>query len=424
MSRPVLGGDRGCLCVNAVDGRSDIAESVGRYHPRAAARDRRGAGGALHTLTPSRGHANELGARPAPPLSTLTTLRLGGAPDRYVKLTADRDIVAAAELADSAGEPVLVLGGGSNVVVGDDGPAASVLHICTRGIDRSAQDPRRVVLRVAAGERWDDLVALAVQSGWSGVEALSGIPGTVGATPIQNVGAYGQAIEQTILSVEVYDRIQGCTRTLRTGECRFGYRSSLFKLVPGRYLILSVTLGFVRSFLSKPVTNPELCRALGVQRGAYAPLGAVREAVITLRRGKGMVLDARDHDTWSVGSFFKNPLLPPGQFAQLRRLAAERLGTTELPYEETDTGLFKPAAAWLIEQAGFPKGYPLQHDPDATASVSTKHTLALTNRGAATTSQLLHLAGEIAARVRQVFHVQLEPEPSFAGVDWHHSDSE
>jgi UDP-N-acetylmuramate dehydrogenase len=339
-----------------------------------------------------------------------TSLRLGGPAARWVEARTEEELVAAVSAADERGEPVLVLGGGSNLVVADDGFPGTVVHVATRGVVPDVDDSgdpscSGATVTVAAGEDWDDVVALAVQRGWVGVEALSGIPGSVGATPIQNVGAYGQDVSQTIARVRVWDRVLRGVRTFAASECHFGYRSSRFKADPGRHVVLDVTFQFRMGTLGAPVAYAELARALGVAEGARAPLSDVREAVLALRRGKGMVLDATDHDTWSAGSFFTNPFLTPEQAAALPDGA---------PRWEQPDGTWKSSAAWLIEHAGFGKGYT---SPAAGERVclSTKHTLALTNRGDATTEELLALAREVRDGVRDRFGVTLVNEPVTVG---------
>ncbi|GAA3525117.1 UDP-N-acetylmuramate dehydrogenase [Nocardioides daeguensis] len=337
----------------------------------------------------------------APALADLTTLRLGGAARHYVAAPDADALVAAVTEADRAGEPVLLVGGGSNLVVADEGFAGTVVHLTGGGV-QVVEDGDRVAVTVAAGEPWDAFVARAVAEGWVGVEALSGIPGTTGATPIQNVGAYGQEVAQTITAVTVWDRVLRGSRTFTGDECRFSYRHSRFKADPGRHLVLDVTFGLDRGELSAPVAYAELARTLGVAVGERAALVAVREAVLGLRRGKGMVLDAVDHDTWSAGSFFTNPFVDPTQLPE---------GAPSYPQPD---GRVKTSAAWLIEHAGFAKGFGLER-PDARVSLSTKHTLALTNRGGATTAALLDLAREVRDGVRQRFGIELVNEPVLVG---------
>jgi UDP-N-acetylmuramate dehydrogenase len=328
-------------------------------------------------------------------LSDFTTLRLGGPASTFVEAATEAAFISALSAADEAGESVLILGGGSNLVVSDAGFDGTVIKVATSGITPVETDGG-VLVTVAAGENWDDFVAHAVSAGWVGVEALAGIPGTVGATPMQNVGAYGQEVGQTVAEVRVWDRTLKGVRTFTAADCGFGYRWSRFKADPGRHAILAVTFQFETGTLSAPVAYAELARTLGVEVGERAPLIEVREAVLGLRRGKGMVLDAEDHDTWSAGSFFTNPFVaqaPEGAPA----------------YPQPD-GRVKTSAAWLIEQAGFHKGFG-----NDLVSLSTKHTLALTNRGGASTDDLLALAREVRDGVRAKFGIELEPEPIFLG---------
>jgi len=329
-----------------------------------------------------------------------TTLRLGGPARDWVEATTEREVVDAVRRLDAAGEPVLVLAGGSNLVVADEGFEGTVVKVATSGVAADSDDPDdlaclgAVTVTVAAGESWDALVARAVAAGWVGIEALSGIPGSVGATPIQNVGAYGQEVSETLASVRTWDREQGRLRTFAAGECGFGYRTSRFKEEPGRFVVLDVTLLLKQGTLGAPIEYAELAATLGIEQGERAPVADVRAAVLKLRSGKGMVLDPEDHDTWSAGSFFTNPVV-----------AAERVPEGAPAWPAGD-GLVKTSAAWLIEQAGFKKGYGGDR-----LSLSTKHTLALTNRGGATTADLLALAREIRDGVEARFGIRLVNEP-------------
>lgn len=346
------------------------------------------------------------------PLAPLTTLRLGGAARRLVPAATEDALVDAVRAADAAGEPVLVLAGGSNVVVADAGFPGTVVHVRTRGIARLERDGR-VLLEVQAGEPWDEVVALAVREGLAGVECLSGIPGSTGATPIQNVGAYGQDVSATVVAVRVFDRARDEVVTLGPEECGFRYRASAFR-GQDRRIVLAVTFALAPAAESEPIRYAELARALGVEVGASAPLEEVRGAVLALRRGKGMVVDPADPDSVSAGSFFTNPILEPEAFAALERRAVERLGDGARPpaFPEPD-GRVKTSAAWLIERAGFRRGYGA-----GRVGLSTKHTLALVNRGGATTGELVALAREVAAGVRAAFGVELVPEPVFVGHRW------
>ena len=345
-----------------------------------------------------------------PDLRDHTTLRLGGPGREWVRATTEDELVAAVSDADAAGTPVLVLGGGSNVVVADEGFDGRVVEVATTGTTTDVDDSgdptcSGATVTVAAGEDWDALVALAVERHWVGIEALSGIPGSVGATPIQNVGAYGQEVSQTIARVRVWDRVLHGVRTFAAADCRFGYRSSRFKADPGRHVVLDVTFQLRMGSLGAPVRYAELARTLGVEEGQRAPLGDVRAAVLGLRRGKGMVLDPDDHDTWSAGSFFTNPFLTAEQAAAL---------PVDAPRWEQPDGTVKSSAGWLIEHAGFGKGWTSAVAGDRV-SLSTKHTLALTNRGGATTEELLALAREVRDGVQQQFGVTLVNEPVTVG---------
>ena len=346
-------------------------------------------------------------------LAPLTTLRLGGPARRLLEVTTQEDLAAAVRDCDARGEPVLVLAGGSNVVIADEGFDGTVVLVRTGGARRRRAGERALVT-VQAGEGWDGLVAAVVDDGLTGIECLSGIPGSAGATPIQNVGAYGQDVAASIVSVRVLDRRDGRIRDLAAAECGFGYRSSAFKH-RATHVVLAVTFVLADAGgLSAPLRYAELAAALGREPGDRAPLPEVREAVLALRRGKGMVLDAADHDTWSAGSFFTNPILEPRAFAALAERAAARLGDQHVPsgHDEPD-GRVKTSAAWLIEHAGFAKG-----DRRGAVGISTRHALALTNRGGATTAELLGLAREIAAGVEAAFGVALEPEPVLVGCAW------
>jgi UDP-N-acetylmuramate dehydrogenase len=331
-----------------------------------------------------------------------TTLRLGGPAGRWVEATTETELIEAVSAADDAGEPVLILAGGSNLVVADEGFPGTVIEVATRGFSRDVDDSgdptcSGVMVTVSAGERWDNVVAEAAELGWVGIEALSGIPGSVGATPIQNVGAYGQEVSQTVARVRVWDRRLKGIRTFAAADCGFGYRTSRFKADPGRHVVLDVTFQFRQGTLGAPVRYAELARTLGVDEGQRAPLADVRAAVLKLRSGKGMVLDPDDHDTWSAGSFFTNPVVEPAMVPD---------GAPAWPQEDG----VKTSAAWLIERAGFHKGYG-----DGRIRLSTKHTLALTNRGNGTTAELLALAREIRDGVESRFGIRLVNEPVLVG---------
>lgn len=347
------------------------------------------------------------------PLASLTTLRLGGPARRMCAPEREQDVVEAVREIDARRERLLVLGGGSNLLVSDDGFDGTVLRMTTRGIDHAdhAGVPGVRLVTAAAGEPWDELVARCVADGLSGIESLAGIPGLVGAVPMQNVGAYGQDVSETIVRVRTWDRAAGRIVDFDREACGFAYRSSVFRGRDG-HVILSVTFALAASDRSAPIRYAELARALGVGEGERAPLARVRETVIALRRGKGMVLDAADPDTASAGSFFTNPILDAAELEALRDRVKPLLsaGQTMPVFPEAD-GRAKVSAAWLIERAGFTKG----HAAGAVA-ISSKHALALTNRGGATTRELLALARAIRDGVKTRFGVTLENEPVFVGV--------
>ncbi|MBI1376999.1 MAG: UDP-N-acetylmuramate dehydrogenase [Frankiales bacterium] len=338
-----------------------------------------------------------------PALADLTTLRVGGPAREVVVAEDERSLVEAVAAADASGVPALVVAGGSNLVVADDGYPGTVVLVRTSGVTTEADTCGGAWVTAAAGEPWDGLVARAVAEEWAGIEALSGIPGSVGATPVQNVGAYGQEISDVVARVRAWDRTEHVVRTFAAADCGFGYRTSRFKREPGRWLVLDVTLQLRLSPVSAPLRYAELARSLGVPEQGRAGVAAVRESVLALRRAKGMVLDPDDHDTWSVGSFFTNPVLDPADAARL---------PDDAPRYPAADGRVKTSAAWLIERAGVARGTA---SGSGRAAVSTRHTLALTNRGGAATADVLELAGLVRARVRAEFGIDLEPEPTLVG---------
>ncbi|MBN9608755.1 MAG: UDP-N-acetylenolpyruvoylglucosamine reductase [Actinobacteria bacterium 69-20] len=378
-------------------------------------------------------------------LADLTTIGLGGpAPS----VSTVRSAAEAAEVIGAADRDrgALVLGGGSNLVVADAGidlPVVRIgipgLHVDISGTEKIGYDAALAdsgvdaLARVGAGENWDDVVEALVADGWAGVETLSGIPGSAGATPVQNVGAYGTEIADLLVDVEMYDRVTGALRTVPAAELGLGYRASVLR---GTDLgvVTSIRLRLART--GAPVRYPELARVLGIAVGGVAPATAVRAAVLELRRSKGMVLDPADADARSVGSFFTNPIVDGVALAEVRAAVRRRLGPDarmpEYPAGHGDART-KLSAAWLIERAGFPKGYPLVPGaepgtgpgadpglrparPEARIAVSTKHTLALTNRGGGSTAELIALAREIRDGVRAAFGVSLQAEPVLLGV--------
>lgn len=337
-------------------------------------------------------------------LADHTTFRLGGEAREIVHATTEDELVDAVRDADASGIPLLVLSGGSNVLIGDEGFDGRVVLVDTHGLDADVSDCGGALVRVKAGEGWDDFVAYTIEQEWSGIEALSGIPGLVGATPIQNVGAYGQEVAQTIARVRTFDRQTGEFATFTADQCGFGYRDSRFKQSrdpsrpTGRYVVVDTWFQFRLASLSEPIAYAQLAATLGVGIGTRVPAREVREAVLALRASKGMVLDAADHDTWSAGSFFTNPIVDT-TVAGLLPEGAPRFAQPD--------GRVKTSAAWLIDHAGFAKGYPA----DGAARLSTKHVLALTNRGAARTADVLDLAREVRAGVQSRFGIELVPEP-------------
>lgn len=385
-----------------------------------------------------------------PSLAELTTLRVGGPADRYVEAHSEAELLEIVRAADEAGDPLLVVGGGSNLLVGDEGFGGVVVRDLRRGITVDAEDScGGASFHAPAGQDWDELVARAVAEEWVGVEALSGIPGTVGAAPVQNIGAYGQDVAGVVSTVRVWDRARSRVRTLALGELAFGYRTSLLKrsmhvdagagfdddgpwYPSPRYVVLDVGFQARLGSSSAPVAYPELARTLGVQVGDRAPSADVRAAVLSLRARKGMLLDGAgpdvdpaagpDHDRWSAGSFFTNPVVPaeqadllPAEAPRYPVRTATPTRTTGPSLGEIDPTLVKTSAAWLIEHAGFTKGFGV-HGPSSLARLSTKHTLALTNRGGASAEDVVELARAVRDGVVEAFGVELVPEPVLVGV--------
>ena len=343
----------------------------------------------------------------APTLAQLTTLRVGGPATTVVEVSDETGLIEAVQSADESGEPVLVVGGGSNLLVSDAGFPGTVVVVRSRGITLVDCGCGYPTLEVAAGERWDDVVIRSLEESLAGIECLSGIPGSTGATPVQNVGAYGQEVGDRIERVRVWDRLERRRRTFAAGDCGFGYRTSRFKQerfgdVGVRYVVLSLDLALRPAELSDPIRYAELARVLGVAEGARAPLVEVRSAVLGLRSGKGMVLDDADADTWSAGSFFTNPIVAAEVAAGL---------PPQAPRWPTGDGCIKVPAAWLIQHAGFAPGHG-----SGAARLSSKHVLAVTNRGGASAAQIVALAAEVRDGVRSAFGILLEPEPTLVGL--------
>ncbi len=340
-------------------------------------------------------------ASPERSLARWTTLGVGGPAAAFVEVGDVGSLAEALRVAEAAGSPVLVLGGGSNVVVADEGFPGTVIRIGIKGVDfdRSGDD---VLARVGAGEGWGEFVSCCVAEGLSGTECLSGIPGFAGATPVQNVGAYGQEVSDTVVAVTVWDRTARSAVQLAPADCAFAYRDSVFKR-SSRYVVTEVSFRLARSSLSQPLRYRELAERLGCELGQSAPLDETAEAVIALRRGKGMLLDPGDPDSRSVGSFFTNPLLDEDQMGRLLQLAPA------VPRFPAPCGTKVPAA-WLVERSGFARGYV-----KGRAGISSKHTLALTVGPGGTAADVLALAREVRDQVRRCFGVVLEPEPVIVG---------
>lgn len=333
-------------------------------------------------------------------LAPRTTLGLGGPARRLASVATVDELTDVLRDARDAQERVLVLGGGSNLVISDAGWNGLVLELTMRDIHIDLEGDTAVV-SAGAGATWDEFVAQMIDERLVGVECLSGIPGRVGATPMQNVGAYGQEVSDCISRVRAYDRQFGTVTDLAPAECRFGYRTSAFRGTE-RWIILEVQFRLARGPQSTPIRYPELAGALGISVGGRAQLRATREAVIALRRRKGMVFDPNDPDSRSAGSFFTNPIIEADAMESLRA----RWGNVAIPHWPMPPDRVKLSGAWLIEQAGFAKGQRF-----GNVGISSKHSLALINRGGGTTTELLALAEQIQQQVLQVSGIRLDLEP-------------
>lgn len=346
-------------------------------------------------------------------LADLTTLRLGGVPRAVIECATREAIAAVTQILDDSGIPTLIVGGGSNLVVADDVTDLVVLHITADALDIDAETG---VVEVDAGAEWDAVVAATVQAGLGGLECLSGIPGSAGATPVQNVGAYGAEVSAVLAEVLLYNRETGATEWVTPDSLELSYRYSNLKFT-GRAVVLAVRFQLTTDGLSVPLRYGELARRLDAEGGDRRPVGQVRETVLALRHGKGMVLVDEDKDTWSAGSFFTNPVLANQAEAEVVRSRVAQIVNKHdaefMPVYPADGQQVKLSAAWLIERAGFAKGYP---GADSPVRLSTKHTLALTNRGRATTADLVALARTVRDGVRREFGVELHPEPVWVGV--------
>ena len=336
-------------------------------------------------------------------LRDYTSLHLGGPAKKFVHATSEAELIEAIQAADSAGEPLLIMGGGSNVLIGDSGFAGTVIRVETKGNGFQFDACSGGMISVAAGEDWDGFVAETIDRGFAGLETLSGIPGTIGASPIQNIGAYGHEVSEFIARVRTWDRKAGALKTFSNSECEFEYRNSRFKREKDRYVVLEVTFQIRRGEMSDPIAYQELATKLGVTLGAKALVTDVRKAVLELRAAKGMLLNNKDRDTWSAGSFFVNPIVSEDIAKQL---------PAEAPRWKQSDGRVKTSAAWLMEHAGVKKG-----DKHNGAGISSKHVLALTNTGEATSADLVELARSARKAVKEKFGIELEPEVRFVGCD-------
>jgi UDP-N-acetylmuramate dehydrogenase len=334
-------------------------------------------------------------------LSKYTSLRVGGPATKIVQVSTEAQIIAAIE--DAGDTPILIMGGGTNVLIADKGFEGTVIRISNNSVQAEVDACSGATLTIGAGEDWDVFVQTTIASGFAGLETLSGIPGTVGASPIQNIGAYGHEVSEFITRVRTYDRQEKALKTFTNSECQFSYRNSYFKAHPGRYVVLDVQFQIRRGELSDPITYLELAKKLGVQLGDKAPVVVTRQAVLELRASKGMLLSLDDHDSWSAGSFFTNPIIS--------QQAADDL-PNDAPKWPLNHGRVKISAAWLIENAGMHKG-----DEVGGARISTKHVLALTNAGDATASDIAELAKRARNQVKEIFGITLEAEVNLIGIE-------
>ena len=344
------------------------------------------------------------------PLSRFTTIKVGGPARYYAHADSLQAIRRGVAWAREHSLPLLILGGGSNLLIADRGFPGLVLRLNLRGVEY-ALDGDAVQLVAAAGENWHRLVSLTVEHNWAGLECLAGIPGQVGASPIQNVGAYGQEVQETITFVEVFDIESGEVRVLPNADCGFGYRDSRFKTIDrGRYIVLKVAFRLIQGG-APAVRYSELNRHFGERRIAYPTLSDVKEAVLTMRRYKSMLLNARDPNSRSVGSFFTNPIVSEDEFNALLEIMAPQIRGERVPRFTTPEGRVKVPAAWLIEHAGYLRGYT-----QGKVGLSVNHALAVVNRGGATAQEVIAFARQIRNRVRDLFGITLVPEPTLVGL--------
>ena len=333
-------------------------------------------------------------------LRDYTSLRVGGPAKNFVEVGTESEIIAAIEAAGDT--PILIIGGGTNILVADSGFEGTVIRITSHSMQAEIDACSGATLTIGAGENWDEFVATTLDRGFAGLETLSGIPGTVGAAPIQNIGAYGHEVSEFITRVRTYDRQTKSLKTFTNTECDFSYRNSHFKAHPGRYVVLDVQFNLRKGEMTTAITYAELAKKLGVEVGEKAPIEATRKAVLELRGAKGMLLNTNDRDSWSAGSFFTNPIVSQEIAAKLPEGA---------PQWPTSDGMVKTSAAWLIENSGVHKG-----DSHGGARVSTKHVLALTNAGNATATDIAELAKSAQSAVFEKFGITLEAEVNLVGI--------
>ena len=330
----------------------------------------------------------------------LTSLRVGGPAKKFVEVATESEIIAAIEAAGDA--PILIMGDGTNMLVSDDGFAGVVIRISNNALHAEVDACSGATLTIGAGENWDEFVATTIDRGFAGLETLSGIPGSVGAAPIQNIGAYGHEVSEFITRVRTYDRQAKAVKTFTNQECEFEYRNSHFKSHPGRYVVLDVQFNLRKGEFTTPITYQELADKLGIKVGEKAAIHQTRKAVLELRAAKGMLLNPKDQDSWSAGSFFTNPIISHDLAAKL---------PADAPRWPTEDGRIKTSAAWLIEKSGIHKG-----DSHGGARVSTKHVLALTNSGNATAREIIELAQVAKRAVQEKFGITLEAEVNLIGL--------
>ena len=335
-------------------------------------------------------------------LSSFTTLRVGGPARKIIHAHSEAELIEFVKAADSAKEPILILGGGSNLLISDAGFAGTVIRVESKGNALDYDACSGGMIEVSAGEDWDKFVGISIEKGFADLESLSGIPGTVGGAPIQNIGAYGHEVSETIARVKTYDRSKGKVKTFTNTECKFSYRNSIFKEQPGRYVILTVTFQLRKGAQSLPITYAELAKQLSVNTGDQVEVTKVREAVLKLRASKGMLINL-ENEIHSAGSFFVNPILS--------KSAADKLPADAPRWPQND-GKIKTSAAWLMEHSGVVKGEKL-----AGAQISDKHVLALTNSGDATAEDIVELAKKARKKVYEKFGIKLEAEVQLVGVN-------